>query len=101
MEQEIILQQDTTVHINRLTKRFLLLLNDIHQFQIHLTFMVKSINKFFCQPNHHTLTLTCTIDNIYEELYDTEIDLTLTTKSSTQMFHSPKSSTPHIRFGRM
>ena len=101
MEQEIILQQDTTGHINRLTKRFLLLLNDIPLFQIHLTSMVKSINKFFRQPNHHTLTLTCTIDDIYEELYDTKIDLTLTTKSSTQMFHSPKPSTPHIRSGRM
>ena len=31
MEQDIIIQQDTTRDINRLTKRFLLLLNDIQR----------------------------------------------------------------------
>ena len=84
-EQEIILQHNTTGHVNRLTKRFLLLLNDIERFQMHLTSMVKSINKFFRQLNHHNLTLTYTIDNIYEELYDTRLDLTLNRKSSTQL----------------
>ena len=63
--------------------------------------MVKSINNFFNQPNHHNLKLTHTIDDIYEELYDTSLDLALNTKFLTQMYHSPKPFTPLIRSGRI
>ena len=63
--------------------------------------MLKSIKKIFRQPNRYNFKLTYTIDDIYEELYDTRLDLTLNTKSSTQMYHSSKSFRPLIRSDRM
>ena len=63
--------------------------------------MLKLTNKLFRQLNHHNITLTCNIDDTYQELYDTRLDLNLHTKSLTQMYHSPKPLTLHIRSSRI
>ena len=63
--------------------------------------MLKLTNKFFRQLNHHNITLTCNIDDTYQELYDTRLDLTLHTKSLTQIYHSPKPLTLHICSSRI
>ena len=75
-EQEIILQQDTNGHHNRLFKRYMDLLNEILALKNHLASIIKATNKFTRQPNHHKLTLSDTIDDIYEDVVDTNLPTT-------------------------